>query len=409
MVEESGYAERREAFEALAREQGMAFMVVDRGLAGLQALAAWYLDGFPRLLRIGITGSSGKTTVKEMVAAILSRSMNLAMNEGNLNSETGLPLSVFNVDGSHAAGVFEMGMNRRGEIAELAGVLRPSLALITNVGTAHIGILGSQAEIAKEKKEIFSRFGGSELGFVDEDEAYGAFLREGVAGRIESFGPRSTRGYRGSVSLGLDGTAVDWEGSRFTLPLPGAHNLRNALGAISLALAAGARPEDVPAGLGSIKPLFGRGEILRGRVTVIRDCYNANPESALAAIDFCDSVEWPGGRRVYALGSMLELGAGAEEAHAALGRALAASKADAVLLFGAETRAALEAARRAGYRGDIFQTEDPAEMAAAVEARLGSGDLLLLKGSRGMRMERFAEGVLGGGADDAAAREESAC
>jgi UDP-N-acetylmuramoyl-tripeptide--D-alanyl-D-alanine ligase len=285
--------------------------------------------------------------------------------------------------------VFEMGMNRAGEIGELAAVLRPSLALVTNVGTAHIGILGSKDEIAKEKKKIFSRFGGTETAFIDEDEAYAGFLAEGLRGELVKYGPRSTPGFRGSASLGLDGTAVDWEGSRFALPLPGAHNLRNALGAISLALRAGCAASDVAEGLSSLKPLFGRGEVLRGRATVLRDCYNANPESAEAVIAFCDSVEWTG-RKIYVMGSMLELGGAPEEAHAGLGRLLARSKADSILLFGEETRAALEAMKDEGFSGDVLMGADPAVISRALEARVAEGDLVLLKGSRGMRMEAFA-------------------
>jgi len=400
LVSSEGARSRAEEYARIAAESGSLFIEVESPLAGLQALAARHLDGFPRLLRIGITGSSGKTTTKEMVAAILSRSMSVVMNEGNLNSETGLPLSVFSVRAEHRAGVFEMGMNRVGEIDELAGVLRPSLALVTNVGTAHIGILGSKDAIAEEKKKVFSRFSGPETGFIDEDEPYLGFLAEGMRGELVTYGPRTTPGFRGSASLGLDGTAVDWEGSRFALPLPGSHNLRNALGAVSLALRAGCAAADVAEGLSSLKPLFGRGEVVRGRATVVRDCYNANPESARAAIDFCDSVDWKG-RRIYVIGSMLELGASSEAEHAELGGALARSRADAVILYGAETEAALDAMREAGYRGTLAMCREPAEVLKQLGFLVAEGDLVLLKGSRGMRMEEFAEAAslgAGGGA-----------
>jgi UDP-N-acetylmuramoyl-tripeptide--D-alanyl-D-alanine ligase len=391
LASSQGFAQREGRLRPLAMGGGMSFVLYENSLSGLQSLAAWYLDLFPRLLKIGVTGSSGKTTVKEMIGAILARGRRVVMNEGNLNSETGLPLSIFKVRAEHEAGVFELGMNHEGEMDGLAATLRPSLALVTNVGTAHIGILGSKDKIALEKKKIFSRFTGSEVGFVDEDEAYLGFLTAGMRGKAVAFGPRSLKGYRGSEAAGLDGTSIDWEGSRFSLPLPGPHNLRNALGAMSLCLEAGCGAQDIRAGLSGLKPLFGRGEVLRGRATVLRDCYNANPEAMEAAIAFCDSIEWKGGRKVYVLGSMLELGAASAEAHRGLGAILAASRADAVYLFGAETASAEEAIRTSAYGGKVFMTDDPAKMEEALAGGTAQGDLVLLKGSRGMRMERFEQ------------------
>jgi UDP-N-acetylmuramoyl-tripeptide--D-alanyl-D-alanine ligase len=161
--------------EAAKRAQ-TALLAVDDTLRGLQDLAASYLERFPRLLRIGITGSSGKTTAKELCAAMIGAEKKVVCNEGNLNSETGLPLSVFAVRKEHQVCVFELGMNRKGEIAELAGVLKPDIALVNNVGTAHIGLIGSRREIALEKKAIFSRFTGSQTAFVPEGEEFSALL-----------------------------------------------------------------------------------------------------------------------------------------------------------------------------------------------------------------------------------------
>jgi UDP-N-acetylmuramoyl-tripeptide--D-alanyl-D-alanine ligase len=399
LVAEASWAARREqVLPALAPAEcagiagtaGAAVLVVPSTLPAFQVLATLRRLMVPSMRRIGITGSSGKTTTKEIAASILSQGRKVAMNPGNLNSDIGLSQSMFGISADAEIGVFEMGMNRAGEMGELAGIYEPDIALITNVGTAHIGILGSRDAIALEKKAIFSRFSGSQLGFVNEADDYNAFLREGVRGEVRDFGPRSTKGFRGSEDLGLDGFAVDWEGLRVRFPLVGKHNLANAIAAMALAECVGTPPQEVAAGLEAVRPLFGRSEILRGEVTVIRDCYNANPDSAEAAIEFCDALEWRG-RRVYVVGSMLELGAESGSAHRRVGAACAASKASALFFFGEEARPAFEAAMEAGFSGLVFFESDFDRLAAAAKAYVREGDLVLLKASRGMALERLAE------------------
>ena len=390
-------ADRRAAVEsaslALAREKGAALIFVPDALAALQSLAAAYRRLFPHILRLGITGSSGKTTTKECLSAILGRSRSVVLNPGNLNSDIGLPLSIFAMREGQEAAVFEMGMNRAGEMGELASVFQPDIALITNVGTAHIGILGTRDAIAAEKKKIFSRFDGVQAGFVWEDDDYNAFLKEGVRGEVLDFGPRSTPGLRVMRNRGLGGYDLEWRGSAFSFPLPGSHNLLDAIAAAAAASRAGASVEDVAEGLASVRPLFGRSEILEGRYTILRDCYNANPDSVEAAIGLCDEAPREG-RRVYVLGSMLELGGESDSAHRAMGETAGRSKADAIFFFGEETRPAFEASRLAGFRGlSVFET-DFDRLLAALRAYLAEGDLVLLKASRGMALERLAEALI---------------
>jgi UDP-N-acetylmuramoyl-tripeptide--D-alanyl-D-alanine ligase len=377
---------------------GLAFVFVPDVLRALQALARSYRRRFPSLLRVGITGSSGKTTTKECVASILGRSRSVILNPGNLNSDIGLPLSIFGIGGRHEIGIFEMGMNRVGEMGELAEAFEPDLALVTNIGTAHIGILGSRQAIAEEKKKIFSRFDGRQCGFVWEDDAFNAFLKEGVRGEVLDFGTRSTMGLRVLRDAGLAGYELEWKGRSFRFPLPGRHNLLDAIGAAALSSRAGASDDDVAAGLASVKPLFGRSELMEGEYTILRDCYNANPDSTEAAIRLCDSVERAVGRRVYVLGSMLELGAESDAAHRRIGAAAGMSSADALFFFGAESKAAFEAARMAGFRGlAIFET-DFDRLLASLRGYLRAGDLVLLKASRGMALERLAEALIPGAA-----------
>jgi len=385
------------ALAKLAKKWDRVLIAVEETLKALQNAAGAYLKQFSNLVRIGITGSSGKTTTKEIAAAIIGQEKSVVMNKGNLNSETGLPLSVFDVRAHHQIGIFEAGMNRPGEIAELAAVLDPSLALITNIGSAHIGILGSRKAIAEEKKKIFSRFTGvgENTALIPESDDYRDFLAEGVNGRVVFYGPSSLNSLGGIRDMGLHGTEIIWEGEGARFSLPGKFNLANALAAAALALEMRVSGASIRRGLESVKPLFGRGEILYGRTTVIRDCYNANPESAEEALEFCDSLEWPG-RKIYIMGSMLELGDSSEKAHADIGRRLLSCKAGAVFLFGEETQAAAEILKKEGRDLLFLYTKDRDELSAAVDGCVKSGDLVLLKGSRGCELETLTGMLLGG-------------
>ena len=374
-----------------AREAGAVLFVLPDTLRGLQDLAAAYLSQFPGLLRVGITGSAGKSTTRAIAVAMVEREKQVAFSPGNFNSETGLPLAVFGVRRHHEVGIFEMGMNRRGEIGELARVLKPAIALITNIGTAHVGILGSKAAILEEKKAIFSRFAGTELALIPAEESCREELARGIAGRVSFYGAAAYPELGEVRDLGLEGTELIWEGKKVRLGLTGKHNVQNALAAIAIARAIPVGSAAIREGLASVKPLFGRGEILRGAVTVIRDCYNANPESAAAAIAFCDDLEWPG-RKLYVIGSMLELGKESGAAHRAIGSRLAASRADRIFLYGAETRDALAALE--GVSG-AFHTTAMEALAAELGGYIRPGDLVLLKGSRGCALERL-DGVLTG-------------
>jgi UDP-N-acetylmuramoyl-tripeptide--D-alanyl-D-alanine ligase len=393
-------SDRRDRIEAdlgtTAVASGLALIFVPDVLAALHLLAREHRSRFPALLRVGITGSSGKTTTKECAAAVLGRDRALVLNPGNLNSDIGLPLSLFALRSEHQIAVFEMGMNRKGEMAELAAVFEPDIALITNVGTAHIGMIGSRDNIAKEKKSVFSRFDGRQTGFVWEDDPYNAFLKDSVRGEVRDFGPRSTKGFRGARDLGLEGYEIDWEGIAFGFALPGRHNLLNAIAVMALADRIGVSPANLAEGLSSVRPLFGRSEILKGEHTVIRDCYNANPDSVEAAIGLCDGLEWKG-RRVYVLGAMLELGEESAAAHARMGSVAGESRAEALFFFGEEAKPSFESARGAGFKGILRYETDFERLRGAVSAYLRPGDLVLVKASRGLELERLVDAIAGAG------------
>jgi UDP-N-acetylmuramoyl-tripeptide--D-alanyl-D-alanine ligase len=373
--------------DILAKTGGKTLIMVDDTLKGLQNAARVYLEQFPHLLKIGITGSSGKTTTKEIAAAMIGAEKSTVMNPGNYNSETGLPLAVFGVRAWHEVGIFEMGMNHRGEIADLAEVLKPNIALITNINSAHIGNIGSREAIAEEKKKIFSRMNERDIALIPEDSSFRDFLAEGVKGAVSFYGEKSFAELDGVKSLGLDGSEMNLDGQRIHFALPGRYNLANAFAALAIARKIPVGQSAIRQGLESVSPLFGRGEILRGRVTVIHDCYNANPESVAQALEFCESLDWPG-RRIYVIGDMLELGEKSPKAHETLGRLLAESKADMVFLYGKEIKPAAGILKESNVPF-VMHTCDMSELSRTLDSCIHGGDLVLLKGSRGCALERL--------------------
>jgi len=374
----------------LGKTHNVCFIMVKNTLYALQDAARMYVSFFPQLIKIGITGSSGKTTTKEIVASVFSQKYRVVMNEGNLNSETGLPLSVFKIRKEHEVGIFELGMNRKGEIAEIARVLSPSLAIITNIGSAHIGILGTKQAIAEEKKAIFTHFDSSCAGFIYEGDSWFDFLSDIPSGSIHAFGETKTEGYEGSKNLGIDGTLIRYEGMEIRFPFPGTYNLKNALGAVSLARYAGVSPAGIKAGIEAVKPLFGRAEVIRGKITILMDCYNANPDSMESALDFCNSLEW-NGRKTYVLASMLELGEESIRAHQKICLLASKSRVDSVFLFGDEMLAAAQATDWGNSNVHLFS--DIKLLSTALAGNSNSGDFIFLKGSRGMELERVVSAL----------------
>jgi len=388
LVANSALKDEKLDLSGLAQRWGRVLICVENTLKALQDAARVYLKQFTNLLKIGITGSAGKTTTKEIAAAIIGQEKSVVMNIGNLNSETGLPLSVFDVRSHHEVCVFEAAMNHKGEMEDLARILNPDIALITNIGSAHIGILGSREAIAEEKKQIFSQFTGNNTALIPAGDEYRDFLAKDVRGRTVFYGPSSLPSLGAVRDLGLEGTEIVWEGEAVRFGLPGKFNLSNAIAATSIALELSVSASAIRHGLQAVKPLFGRGEILYGRSTLIRDCYNSSPESAMEALDFCDSLEWQG-RRVYVFGSMLELGDSSDEAHTKLGMRLTSCRADMVFLYGEEIRPAADTLK--GSAKLVLFTTNMEELSAALDNCIKNGDLVLLKGSRGCALEALTE------------------
>lgn len=382
--------EKYKAFLEKYRE--VFFVVVRQTLYALQNLARFYVEKFPHLKKIGITGSSGKTTTKELLVALLKKKYRVVYNEGNLNSETGLPLSVFKITDADEVGVFEMGMNRENEIAELATVLKPNVALITNIGSAHIGILGSKKNIANEKRKIFSFIKNNGAAFIPNDDEFKNFLAENVKGKIIFFGEDEKLNLKKISSEGFFGTTFSFQNEIIHFPIAGIHNFKNALAAIFVANFFGVNAKDIKAVLENVSSVAGRTDVQKVLLknnfsfTLVNDCYNANPESMRASILLCEEQN-SFKQKLYVLGDMKELGEVSFVEHKKLGALL--SKSSATIFFvGNEMKAAFDEARKLGLKNaKYFSSSDEKNLQTIAEFILKNNfDFVLLKASNSMNL-----------------------
>lgn len=401
-IAESEFKAEMQIYRELSRNnEKLCVIVVENTLKALQDAAAAYVRKFPDLIKIGITGSSGKTTTKEMVVVVLKQKYNVVYTKGNFNSETGLPLSVFNIRKEHEVGVFEMGMNRKDEIGEIAAVLKPKYALVTNIGTAHIGILGSRKSIAIEKRKIFKYVPEDGVAFIPAEDDFADFLCENVRGKVVCFGNTvscSESGAEYGKDLGLEGTEFFLDGVKIHLKNPGLYNYRNALGACAVGKVLGLSAEQIKLGLENVDAVSGRMETKRialkngAHITLIKDCYNANPDSVLNVLDFCSSLENVNDR-IYVLGDMLELGEKSKDEHEVVVLKAVESKPGLLILIGKEMKSGYEAVLNAGFENVKYIPEhDENAIETAGKEILSSAkenDVVLIKASRGIALERI--------------------
>lgn len=401
-IAESEYKKNGAVYEKLSEEKNVLVICVQNTLKALQAAAACYVRKFPKLIRIAVTGSSGKTTTKEIAVSILKQKYRVVYSEGNLNSETGLPLSVFKIREGDEAGFFEMGMNHKNEIADLAAILRPQYAAVTNIGTAHIGLLGSRQNIAEEKRKIFTHIEKNGAAVIPASDDFADYLAENVTGKVIRYSA-AANGITDVKSCGIEGTAFDLDGTSIHLRLPGTYNFFNALAAIALTRELGVSVAQIKTGIEKVSSLNGRSQILHFtaknglRLTVLQDCYNANPDSMAKALLLCSSVS---GKKILVLGDMLELGSESEKAHAGIGTLCAEKFGDgntSFIFIGSEMKYAADAARKNGVANITYSAEydkDSLKKIAADILSKFSGDVfLLLKGSHGIGLERISTDI----------------
>ena len=390
LVSAAHWPQRQPALLAAARQHHAVLLLVLDPLRGLQQLATDHRARHAAALRIAVTGSNGKTTTRRILASIFNQHAPTYEAPANYNSEIGLPLALCGIAAEHRVAVLELGIDQVGEMDLLGAMTHPHHALITSIGSAHLGAFGSRTHVAEEKSRVFMYLRRGGRAFVPEQEELLTRDRLALAPDVTlvRFGPTTTQGYEGSESLGLDGSLINWEGLQIHFPLFGNHNVTNVLAAITVASTLGVSAAAIQRGIEAVRPMPGRSQVIRGRVTIVNDTYNANPESMAATVRFLTSLQISG-RVLVVLGSMLELGAASAAAHAALGSLLAAVAADAVFLFGRETEATAQALADAGYGRPLVWTTHFTELERAVVGSVRPGDTVLLKGSRGVALDRL--------------------
>jgi len=392
-------------FVRQALEKKAAAVVVDRPLPGairvsstteaLQALArhvrrVW---GMPV---IGVTGSAGKTTTKEMIAAVLGKKFTVLRTVGNLNNEFGLPLCLLRVERYQSIGVLEMGMSAKGEIRKLASIAEPNEGVITNVNPVHLEFFKSVDEIAEAKAELIQSLAEPKVAYLNNDDTRVRAMAQSFAGKLVTYGVKSAATFRVQQmrDLGLDGTAFtirhlghDFD---FVLPLLGQHNVANAVAAIAVGATHEVPWEQMREAIGELKPERMRGEVIKFRegFVVIDDSYNSNPRALSEMIRFLGRLQGPQ-RKILVAGEMLELGPEGAELHRECGREAARAGLALVVAVQGHAREILEGAREAKMDLARLKFVRDAIQAGEVLARtVKKGDVVLVKGSRGVRLDQ---------------------
>ena len=372
-------------------------VIVKDTLAGLQDYAISWRGDF-HIPVVAVTGSNGKTTVKQLLAAIFARRGPVLATVGNLNNHIGVPLTLLALRDEHKTAVIEMGANHPGEIARLAEIARPEIGVVNNAGDAHLEGFGSREGVARAKGELFEALGHG-IAVINADDEYAPLWHELAGGAdILTFGLADHANVRAVNPRGQPPEAPTLmefelqtpEGLQsVNLPLPGVHNVRNALAAAACAVALGMDARDIAGGLMSVRPAPGRLSWARAHngARLLDDTYNANPTSLRAGLELLASVQ---ARRWLVLGDMAELGRGSEQLHFAAGEDARALGIERLYAFGPLAR---EAAK--GFGSGAVHFDDVDALLAEVRERLAPGVAVLVKGSRSSRMERVVAGLTG--------------
>ena len=379
------------------RAENCPALVVEDTRQGLGELACYWRSKFDLRL-VAITGSNGKTTVKEMLAAILRKHAGadaVLATQGNLNNDIGVPLTLFGLRPPHRYAVVEMGMNHPGEIARLARITKPDVALVNNAALAHLLGLGSVEAVARAKGEIFEGLSENGVAVINADDAQADLWRRLCRGRrVLDFGFEHPAAINARCVLKDEGSEIalqtDAGGIYLKLQVPGLHNACNALAAAACARALGVQHEAIAAGLTEFAEVKGRQQRKAGKngAVVIDDSYNANPDSVKAAIDMLAGLS---GIRVLVLGDMGELGEQAPRLHAQIG-----AQAKAAGIDGLYTLGELSAAAAKEFGEDARHFTQTVDLIEELEKRLAPGVTVLVKGSRFMQMERVVERIVVG-------------
>ncbi len=392
--------------EQLARYPNSAgLLAVDDTLVALQTLATAVRKIWGKTA-IGVTGSMGKTTTKEAMAHLLAIKYRVHRTKGNFNNHFGLPLGLLTLEPEYDLAVVEMGMSHAGEISALARIALPNQAVVTNVAPVHLENFDSIAGIARAKYELIEALPHGGTAVLNADDEYVSQFGRDFKGKVVLFGLKPTAVVPADVRaenievLGAEGTRFDLVSyevrQAVQSPLLGKHNVYNVLGAAAVALEHGITPSEIAAALQSLLPADKRGQVVQlGKVTVLYDCYNSSPKALMAAVDTLAAM--PARRRIVVAGEMLELGSTGEQLHRECGRYIAGtaagnqagSKLDFLLGVRGLAKPIVEAAREAGMGAEFVGT--PEEAGEWLARETGEGDVVLLKASRGVKLEKALE------------------
>jgi len=387
----------RGAVSAVVRKDQLAryavktcLLAVDDTLIALQTLATAVrrLWGNPA---IGITGSVGKTTTKDAVAHLLSIRYNVHSSKGNFNNHFGLPLGLLKLEPEHEVAVVEMGMSHAGEIAALCRIALPNEGIVTTVAPVHLEFFDSLAGIARAKYELIQSLPNGGTAILNDDDEYVSQFGRDFKGKVVMFGLKPTADVRAeSIELlGPQGVrfdlVTDGDRQRVHSPLLGRHNIYNVLAAAAVAVQHKITLPEVAEALPSLAAADKRGQVVQlDNITVINDCYNSSPKALMAAVETLSAI--PGKRHIVVAGEMLELGATGEQLHRECGRYIAGKKPDFLLGVRGLAEAMVDEAKKAGQRADFVATPEEAGDWLASEAQ--DGDVVLLKASRGVKLEK---------------------
>ena len=371
-------------------------LAVNDTLVALQTLATAVRKVWGKPL-LGVTGSAGKTTTKEAIAHVLGARFRVLKSEGNFNNHFGLPLMLLKLEPEHDVAVIEMGMSHAGEIRALAKIAQPEVGVVTNVAPVHLEFFDSIAGIARAKYELIESLPASGTAVLNADDEYVSQFGRDFKGKVVTYGT-------GAMAVHIDVRAENVqtrgaEGSEFDvvmaghreharLPLVGEHNILNALAAVAVGVARGLKPSEAVGALATLTPPDKRGQVVQlGNITVINDCYNSNPKALRAMVDALAAMK--ARRRIVVAGEMLELGPAAEEMHRAAGQHIAEKKIDVLLGVRGLAHEMVDSARQAGTAAEFAPTPEAAGEWLARETR--DGDVVLLKASRGVKLEKALE------------------
>ncbi len=368
-------------------------LAVEDTLVALQTLATAVRKLWGKPL-VGVTGSAGKTTTKEAIAHVLAARFRVLKSEGNFNNHFGLPLMRRKLEPQHDVAGIDRGMSHAGEIRALAKIAQPEIGVVTNIAPVHLQFFDSISGIARAKYELIESLPPGGTAILNADDEYVSQFGRDFRGKVVLYGTQPTAGVRAEniQSKGADGSEFDvviGNGRAHAhLPLVGSHNVLNALAAVAVGVERGLKLSEAVDALARLAPPDKRGQVVQlGNITVVNDCYNSNPKALHAMVDALAAM--PARRRIVVAGEMLELGSAGEDLHRQAGRHMAEKKIDALVGVRGLAQAMVEAARQAGVAADFVMTSEEAGEWLAREAR--DGDVVLLKASRGVKLEKALE------------------